>query len=38
VRPVMVHRLAGPGGGEDAQRFAEHLTVTPVIDLLTGLG
>jgi hypothetical protein len=35
---VVVHAPAGPGSGEDLQRFVEHLAAPPVIELLAGRG
>jgi len=36
VLAVVVHAPAGPGSGEDLQRFIEHLAAPPVIELLAG--
>jgi hypothetical protein len=38
VLAAVVHRLTGPGGGEDLQCLVEHLASQPVIELLAGLG
>jgi hypothetical protein len=38
VLAVVVHRLAGPGGGQDVQRLVEHRRSGPVLELLARLG
>ena len=38
VLAAVVHRLTGPGGGEDLQCLVEHLASKPAIELLAGLG
>jgi hypothetical protein len=38
TRAAMVHRPAGPGGGEDLQRLIQHLAALPVVELLAGCG
>jgi len=38
VLAVVVHRLTGPGAGQDGQRFVEHPAPLAVVEFLPGLG